>query len=132
MPTQPQVYVRMNPYERNRAHLIVYNWAEDCSVNVDVSQLRIPAGARYELRSVQDYFGRGLSSVFRGKDLEVPMQGWGMARPIGDFDRELPDTLPRFGAFVLTWRTRRWTDRLRLSSLRNRPVGDLLSQAYTQ
>jgi hypothetical protein len=50
LPLRPEVHVRMNPYERNRAHLIIYNWAEDCSVNVDVSQLKIPTGAHYELR----------------------------------------------------------------------------------
>ena len=93
---------------------------------------RFPPAHTTSYVSVQDYFGRGLSGIFRGKDLEVPTQGWGLPRPIGDFDRELPATLPRFGVFVLTWRTRPWTDRRRLSSLRAGPVGDLLAQACTQ
>ena len=129
LPGAPLVSLRRNLYEPNRAHLIVHNWAEDCSVSIDLSPLDIPPGARYELRSVQDYFGPALSGVYRGKDIEVPMQGWGVARPIGAFAGALPEALPRFGAFVLTWRTRPWTDRRRLSALRLGSIGNSLAFA---
>ncbi|HUG81619.1 MAG TPA: hypothetical protein VML01_08145, partial [Bryobacterales bacterium] len=110
-PSGSLVRVRPNPYEPNRAHIIVYNWEDRCEIDVDLSSLRIPSGARYELRNVQDYFGEPLSGIYRGRDLSIPMRDWVPAKPAGDFDRALPETLPRFGAFVLTWRVRPWTER---------------------
>jgi hypothetical protein len=115
-PSRSLVRVRPNPYEPNRAHIIVYNWEERCQVDVDLSNLSIPAGARYELRSVQDYFGEPLSGIYRGREIGVPMQGWASTNPIGDFDRALPQTLPHFGVFVLTWRVRPWSNRRNRSS----------------
>jgi hypothetical protein len=110
-PSGSLVRVRPNPYEPNRAHIIVYNWEDRCEIDVDLSSLSIPTGARYELRNVQDYFGEPLSGIYRGRDLSIPMHGWVPAKPAGDFDRALPETLPRFGAFVLTWRVKPWTER---------------------
>lgn len=110
-PTGSLVRVRPNPYEPNRAHIIVYNWDERCEIDVDLSNLTIPPGARYELRNVQDYFGEPLSGIYRGRALSIPMHGWVPAKPAGDFERALPEALPRFGAFVLTWRVKPWTER---------------------
>jgi len=105
------VVVRSNPYERNRAHIIIYNWEERCEVGIDLAELGIPAGARYELRSVQDYFGERLVGIYQGRKLTVPMNGWTAAKPIGDYNGELPASLPHFGVFVLTWKVTPWSNR---------------------
>lgn len=124
-PSGSLVRVRPNPYEPNRAHIIVYNWEERCEVDVDLSNLSIPAGARYELRNVQDYFGEPLSGIYRDREITIPMHGWAPTNPIGDFDRPLPRTLPRFGVFVLTWRVRQWSNRRnRLSRFSPRAPSD--------
>ena len=115
-PEGPLVVVRPNPYERNRAHIIIYNWEEWCEIGVDLSALDIPVGVRYELRSVQDYFGDRSSGIYHGRELTVPMNGWTAAKPVGDYSGKLPETLPRFGAFVLTWRVTPWSNRRNLLS----------------
>ena len=110
-PTDTLVVVRANQYEANRANIVVYNWSAECSVQADLSTLRIPFGARYELRNVRDYFGRGLRGVYRGQAITIPMSGWRVQQPLGDFQGELPATEPEFGAFVLTWRVAPWLSR---------------------
>jgi hypothetical protein len=121
-PSETLAFVRLNAYDPNRAHVIVYNWGMQCRVEVDVTSLNIPRGARYELRNVQDYFGQPLRGVYRGRELKVPMTGWPLARPTGGFEGALPATLPEFGVFVLTWRVTPWSyHRSRLLSLRRDP-----------
>jgi hypothetical protein len=96
-------FLRPNQYESHRAQLIVYNWAHLPEVQIVVTSFAIQPGERYEIRSAQDYFGRRVSSIYRGGPLTVPMAGWGAARPIGYEQADLPPTLPEFGVFVLTW-----------------------------
>ncbi len=107
-PKETLIQIRANQYEPNRAIIVVYNWGGGCSVRADLSQLDIPEGAQYELRSVRDYYGQGLRGPYRGRPIRIPMSGWPVRQPIGEFDGELPATEPEFGVFVLTWRVAPW------------------------
>lgn len=110
-PKETLVQIRANQYEPNRATIVVYNWGGRCSVRADLSKLNIPEGAQYELRSVRDYYGRGLRGRYRGRPIRIPMLDWPVRQPIGEFDGELPATEPEFGVFVLTWRVAPWLSR---------------------
>ncbi|MBK7584849.1 MAG: hypothetical protein IPI67_32250 [Myxococcales bacterium] len=104
VPGTNKIAVRPNPWEKGRAHVIVYNWENADSVSVDVSAVVAP-GAKYELRSVQDVFGAPvLSGTFDGKPLSVPMAAPSVAQPIGLPGAITPAEQPgkRFGVFLLT------------------------------
>jgi len=95
-----QVFVRSNRFETGRAHLIVYNWANLNSVEVDVSSV-LPLGQPFEVRNAQDYFAPPvLSGTFDGQPLDLPMEGLTVARPNGPFVAP-PPTGPTFNVFVL-------------------------------
>lgn len=55
-PARPGVFVRPNRYEPGRAHVVVYNWNQQPSVQVDLSAV-LTRGQSYEVRDVQDLFG---------------------------------------------------------------------------
>ena len=107
-PKETLVQIRANQYEPNRATFVVYNWAGRCSVQANLWKLGIPEGAQYRLRNVRDYYGPGLRGRYTGRPIRIPMLGWPVQRPIGDFVGELPSTEPEFGVFVLTWRVKPW------------------------
>jgi hypothetical protein len=99
-PTGAWVFLRQNKYDPGRVHIIVYNWELKESVDVDVGTL-LPAGARYEVRSAQDYLGSPvLSGIHNGGSLRLPMSVLQVARPIG-YDYVPQSTAPEFNVFVL-------------------------------
>ena len=98
--TGVEVYVRPNKYEPGRANLIVYNWAKQATVSVDVSGV-LPAGTAYEVRNVQDFFAAPvLAGVYQGGALTLPMTGLTVSKPNGPFAAAAPIG-PEFNAFVL-------------------------------
>jgi hypothetical protein len=100
-PAGVSVFVRPNKYEPGRAHVIVYNWAGEESVPVDVSSVLQP-GAAYELRDAQDYYGEPLlRGTYDGKPLRVPKRSTRLAAPAGDVERAPSHTSPEFQVFVL-------------------------------
>jgi len=102
-PTGQLARLRVNRYEPRRALLTVLNWSEAPDVEVELCGWSPPEGAMISVRSAQDPFGRELRSWFHGEPLELPMTGWGAARPIGLETQPLPPTYPRFGVFLLSW-----------------------------
>lgn len=95
-----EIYVRPNKYEPGRANLIVYNWARQSTVAVDVSPV-LPVGTAYEVRNVQDFFAPPvLSGIYTGESLVLPMTGLTVAKPVGPFEAAAPIG-PEFNAFVL-------------------------------
>jgi hypothetical protein len=94
------IIVQPNEYEEGRANIAIYNWNRSATVAVDVSEL-LPVGARYELRSVQDYLGAPvISGTYDGQPLQVPMTNLPVTGPFG-YDFTPQSTAPEFGAFVL-------------------------------
>jgi hypothetical protein len=87
-PAGVKVFVRPNLYEAGRAHIAVYNWDGNATAEVNVGNALAP-GARYEIRSVYDYFGQPVAAgVYQGAPIQLPMTGG--------------KTGPEFNAFVLS------------------------------
>ena len=106
-PSGLKVFVRPNRYASGRGNIIIYNWDQAATVNVDVSSVLAP-GDTYELRNVQDYFGDIQTGTYSGALIAINMVGRTMARPIG-YDQVTTwyhnplqtITFPKFGGFVL-------------------------------
>ena len=82
-PTGAKIVIRPNQYQAGRAYVIVYNWDEADTVEVDPSAI-VPNGVAFELRTVQDPFAAPvLSGTYAGGTLTVPMSGLPVAQPIG-------------------------------------------------
>jgi hypothetical protein len=102
-PTVTQVFLRPNQYEAGRANIVVYNWANQTTVNVDVSGV-LTVGAPFEVRNAQDFFAPPvLSGVYAGGTLALSMTGLSVAAPIGG--AAPPATGPEFNVFVVITKT---------------------------
>jgi parallel beta-helix repeat protein len=100
--TRTKVFVRPNRYEPGRALLVVYNWAHQGQVVIDVSAV-LRLGARYEVHNVQALFENPVvSGLYRGEPIVVPMDGVEPPVPIGRPTRPPPRTGPAFDVFLLT------------------------------
>ncbi|HWC72591.1 MAG TPA: right-handed parallel beta-helix repeat-containing protein [Gemmatimonadales bacterium] len=71
----PTVFVRPNRYERGRAHVAIYNLGLLPAVTVGLSGV-LENGQQYELRDVQNVFGKPVvSGTFTGDSVSVPVTG---------------------------------------------------------
>jgi hypothetical protein len=96
-----KLVVRPNRHENGRAHLIVYNWDQKDSVEVDLGNILKP-GQHYRIVSAQDFYGEAiLQSVYQGRPLKLPMTPRKAVQPVGMPDYKLPVTEPEFGVFVI-------------------------------
>jgi Right handed beta helix region len=94
------VFVRPNKYEAGRANIIVYNWANLATVNVDLSEV-LSGGESYVIRNVQDFFGTPVvSGTYTGGTVSLPMAGVPAPVPIGR-GQPGPVTGPTFNVFVV-------------------------------
>jgi hypothetical protein len=99
-PTGAKVFIRPNSYESGRAHIVVYNWDLDPTVEVDLSSV-LSTGAVYSLTNAQNPFAAPvLSGTYTGNPISVPMTGLTPATPVGV--AEPPATGPEFNVFILT------------------------------
>jgi hypothetical protein len=102
-PTATQVFVRPNAYEPGRAFIVVYNFAAQNPVAVDISGI-VALGRRYEIRNVQKVFGPPVASgTYVGGAVAIPMDGVQPPAVIGrTAPRAAPKTGPDFDVFLLT------------------------------
>ena len=99
-PTGKKIFIRPNLYEAGRAHVVVYNWDLDDTVNVDLSSLLAP-GATFALTDAQNPFGPPVvSGTYAGGSVSLPMTGLSPAVPVG-VPAPAP-TGPEFNVFILT------------------------------
>jgi len=99
-PTGTHVFVRPNKYEPGRANIIVYNWDEQKTVDVDLSNVLMP-GQKYRIVGAQNFFGQPVTEgKYDGKPVPVPMQPAQIVQPVGMPDLKLPPLQPKFGVFV--------------------------------
>ena len=102
LPTVTKVVVRPNPYERGRANIVVYNWGGQSSVSVDLSSI-VPAGAQYQIRNVQDWFGSPVvSGTYSGGSVTIPIRSATPPTPIGMSSSPAPSTGTAFNTYVVT------------------------------
>ena len=82
-PTTTIYFIRTNVYEPGRANIIVYNWANNDNVSVDISGA-LPVGSRYEVRNAQDYFLPAVASgLYSGGTISLPMTNLTVATAVG-------------------------------------------------
>ena len=100
-PSAPAVFVRPNKYEPGRANVIVYNWARQSAVSVDLSNV-LAVGQGFEIRNVQDLWGAPIvSGVYGGSLVSVPMNGVAPPQPVGGSPNAPLRTGPDFDVFVV-------------------------------
>ena len=92
--------MRPNKYEAGRANIIVYNWANAATVNVDLSSV-LSAGQAYKILNVQDFFGTPVvTGTYGGGTVGIPMGGISPPTPMFG-PLSAPVTGPTFQAFVV-------------------------------
>ena len=81
-----------------------FNWQKSDKVEVDVKDIGMKQGDAFEIRDVENYFGKPVvTGKYDGKPVTIPMTGLTVAAPIGRSDeyKTPPHTAPEFGAFVI-------------------------------
>lgn len=75
-PDQPaRVILRRNRYDPLRAHVVVFNWKRNASVDVSLDGFATP-GMIYRFMDPRDVYGRPvLEGQYTGRPVQVPMQG---------------------------------------------------------
>jgi hypothetical protein len=101
-PATTQVFLRPNKYEPGRAFIVVFNFGNQSSVSVSVSNI-MTQGAHYEVRNVQDVYAATpvVSGTYGGGGITIPMGGVQPPQPIGRVTHA-PRTGPAFDVFLLT------------------------------
>ncbi len=99
-PTANQIFVRLNKYDPKRAHIVVYNWTLQPTVQVNIASTGIAVGQTYTIRTAQNYYGKTITGTYNGGPISIPMSGWGVAAPHGAAPAR--SALPEFGAFIIT------------------------------
>jgi hypothetical protein len=101
VPTDVKVMVRPNRYEPGRANIIVYNWAQQSSVSVDVAGI-LDLDDQYVVQHAQDFYGPPVAAgIYTGGVLELPMVSITPPTPLGITTPPAPVTGPTFNVFVL-------------------------------
>src|SRR6266480_178204 len=82
--------------------IIVYNWAQQSTVSVDVSVI-LNMGERYVVQNSQDFYGPPIAGgVYTGRPLQLPMVSITPPSPVGVVTAQpAPVTGPTFNVFVL-------------------------------
>jgi len=102
-PTENEIFIRPNQYQTGRAHIVVYNWEDLNSVQIDLSGV-LNAGDAYEIRNAQNYFAPPVTfGVFNGNLISLPMTGLSPAQPLygGLINCPSECTEKAFNVFVL-------------------------------
>lgn len=100
-PTSNQIFLRPNEYGDGRAHIIIYNWEKQDTVEVDMSGI-LTVGTTYEIRDAQNFFGSPIiSDTYNGETITIPMKGLSVVSPVGDVPTPPPHSGPEFGTFIL-------------------------------
>lgn len=101
-PTTTKVVILPNTYEAGRAFIVVYNFALQAAVDVDLSGV-LHSGGRFEIRNVQDVYGAPVvTGTYAGGAVSIPMKGVDPPLPLGRPTRDAPKTGPRFDVFLVT------------------------------
>jgi hypothetical protein len=99
-PQELDVRIRPNLYDPSRTLVVVFNWPRRTSLALDLSQTRLKAGASYEVRNVQDPFGRPIATgTYTGEPITIHLSNATVAKPLGDLSTEPGPTPREFGVF---------------------------------
>ncbi|MFA5855919.1 MAG: hypothetical protein WC867_01050 [Candidatus Pacearchaeota archaeon] len=70
---QNLIIIEPNIYEIGRANIIIYNWQNLTSVNINISNLGYSNGENYEIRDIQNYDEILLEGIYDGSMINLPM-----------------------------------------------------------
>jgi hypothetical protein len=93
--------VQPNAYEAGRANIIIYNWNKSDTVSVDLSNVGLRVGTKYELHQCQDYFKDITTGIYDGAPVTIRMANHTVAAPVGTNMVAEQTSFPAFGAFIL-------------------------------
>jgi hypothetical protein len=101
-PTGVKIAVRPNQFEPGRANIIVYNWAQQSTVSVDVSEI-LQMGDSYVVQNSEDFYGPPIAGgTYAGGPLQLPMVSVTPPSPVGVATAQpAPVTGPTFNVYVL-------------------------------
>jgi hypothetical protein len=101
-PTRARSFVRPNRYDSTRAHVIVYNWPLQDTVEVDLRPTGWKSGTRVQVFDAERLMAGPLfTATYDGTTLMIPMTGLTAEPPIGGPARAATHTAPGFGVFVV-------------------------------
>ena len=100
LPGATKVFVTPSPRQAGRANIVVYNWAGQGSVTVNLAGV-VPAGAKYEIRNAQNFYGAPVASGTGGSSVSVPLSAVAPPAVVG-MGNIAPSTGSTFQVFVVT------------------------------
>ena len=96
-----KIVVRPNQYEPGRAHVIIYNWDNAPTVNVDLSGV-LQSGQAYEIRNVQTLAAPPVASgTYTGGSITLPMAAVTPPPPLGTTEFPALSTGTQFHVFLV-------------------------------
>ena len=99
LPGATKVFVNASPRQAGRANIVVYNWGGQGSVSVSLAGI-VPAGARYEIRNVQNFYGAPVASGTGGGTATISMAAVPAPTVVG-MGAIAPSTGSAFAVFVV-------------------------------
>lgn len=97
-PTGTRVFVRANRYESGRAHVAVFNWDGNASIEVDLKNSGLKRGQKFQIRNVLNLYNQPIvESTYNEKPIAIPMMKSAIAP---DFDAFLVIPEESFTSFV--------------------------------
>ena len=101
-PSGVVVRIRPNEYERGRATLTIFNWDRKSEVSVNLAEAGLAVGDRFEIRDVQNYFGKpAAEGTYKGGTIDLPMDMTEISTPVGGVPSAPKHTLPEMGTFIV-------------------------------
>ncbi len=103
LPVLNNIILTKNKYDSNKAFVIIYNWEQKTNIDLNVSNLGWTNGAKYELRSIQDYFSDIGMGTIQNQSININMGAGNhsIALPRGYSQALGSNSFPYFGAFIL-------------------------------
>ncbi len=101
---ETKIFVSANRYDPRRARVTIFNYPENDTVLVDVSNV-LKQGEAYRIHSVYDLFGEPIiAGIYNGKDIAIPMGTIDLVQPMGleGGVGEEDNPKKKFGVFIIT------------------------------
>jgi hypothetical protein len=101
-PTGAKIFVRRNKHEQGRGHVVIFNWDNRDSIQVDLSAL-LNIGDEFTVVDVQNLFGSPVASGRYSGPISIPMHGENstVTKPSGVVAVSPKHTPPEFGVFLV-------------------------------
>lgn len=100
LPTKNEIIIKPNKYDTNRAHIVIYNWENKDTVDLDLSEF-VDIGTTYTIKNAANLDDPKITGIYSGT-ISIPMSTWTLATPIGQTESLAQNSYPQFGVFLLT------------------------------